>query len=238
MAKKTRQQPLRGTAHVKKDMAETYQKNEGTRKIHITEDDPVKVEEQVQDESKEKKEPKIKFDDSQVNDNEVKETAESSANDSEKGREDAKSEELDAAQLKDQLIRKAAELENYRRRTQREKQDLIEYGNKNLLFRLLDITDSFDKAFEAGEKSGADEKMLEGFRMIYTNLLKIFEENNVKEIEIPKGTKFDVQYHEAIMAMDSDLPEGTIVHVAQKGYTYGEKVLRHTKVVTSKGAEG
>ena len=65
MAKKTRQQPLRGTAHVKKDMADTYKKNEGTRKIHIKEENQLKAEEVAQEipETQEKNEPKIKFDD-------------------------------------------------------------------------------------------------------------------------------------------------------------------------------
>jgi molecular chaperone GrpE len=100
---------------------------------------------------------------------------------------------------------------------------------------LLEITDNFEKAFEVGEKTAVENKMLEGFQMIYRNLIKIFEEYQVREIAINENTKFDVELHEAIMAADSKLPEGTIMHVAQKGYMYGDKVLRHAKVVTSKG---
>jgi hypothetical protein len=116
MAKKTRQQPLRGTAHVKKDIADTYQKNEGTRKIHITEEEPVKAEEQAQDvstgsvnESKEKKEPKIKFDEApaDASTNSAAEAEEAKTdNASTNSATEAKSDEPDPAALKDQLIRK------------------------------------------------------------------------------------------------------------------------------------
>jgi molecular chaperone GrpE len=142
------------------------------------------------------------------------------------------------AELKDQLIRKAAELENFRKRTNREKQEILEYGNEKLQARFLEIADDFENAFDAAEKSNADAKMLEGFQMIFRKIQKIFSDHNIVEIEEPCGKEFDVNFHEAIMAMPSELPEGTVVQQVQKGYKCGEKVIRHTKVITSKGNEG
>jgi len=139
------------------------------------------------------------------------------------------------AELKDQLIRKAAELENFRKRTNREKQELLEYGNEKLQVRFLEIVDDFENAFDAAEKSNADAKMLEGFQMIFRKLQKIFSDHNIVEIEDPCGKPFDVNFHEAIMTMPSDVPEGGVVQQVQKGYRCGEKILRHTKVITSRG---
>lgn len=139
------------------------------------------------------------------------------------------------AELKDQLIRKAAELENFRKRTNREKQELLEYGNERLQMRFLEIADDFENAFAAVEKSNADEKMLEGFQMIFRKIQKIFSDHNIVEIEEPCGKQFDVNFHEAIMAMPSELPEGAVVQQVQKGYRCGEKVIRHSKVITSRG---
>jgi len=141
------------------------------------------------------------------------------------------------AELKDQLIRKAAELENFRKRTNREKQELLEYGNEKLQVRFLEIVDDFENAFDAAEKSNADAKMLEGFQMIFRKIQKIFSDHNIVEIEDPCGKPFDVNFHEAIMAMPSDVEEGRVVQQVQKGYRCGEKILRHTKVITSKGNE-
>lgn len=227
MTKKNRQQPLRGTAQAIKDLADTYKKNDGTRNIKINDAEDAINEGNATSAADNVKEPKITFDDTQVTDKEGTNTSNPEDNEGDLDQE--------VAMLKDQLARKAAELENFRRRTQREKQELLEYGNRNLFSRLLEVADNFDKAFEVGDKSGIESKMLEGFRMIYQNLIKIFAEHQVREIAIDETTKFDVELHEAVMAMASPLSEGTIMHVTQKGYMYGEKVLRHAKVVTSKG---
>ena len=87
-------------------------------------------------------------------------------------------------------------------------------------------------------KSNADAKMLEGFQMIFRKLQKIFSDHNIVEIEDPCGKPFDVNYHEAIMMMPSDMEEGAVVQQVQKGYRCGEKIIRHSKVITSKGNEG
>jgi molecular chaperone GrpE len=71
--------------------------------------------------------------------------------------------------------------------------------------------------------------------MIHQKALKVFENNGVKPMEDPSGTEFDVDFHEALMAMPSDKPQNTIVQMVQNGYMIQDKVLRHAKVVTSSG---
>jgi molecular chaperone GrpE len=137
-------------------------------------------------------------------------------------------------ELKDQLIRKVAEFENYRKRTQKEKENLIEFGNIAILFKFLNLFDNIEKAIESSQKTLDFDSLLKGIELIYKQAQKLLEEEEVKPIEDKVGDDFNVDLHEAIMSLDSDLPPGKIVQVFQKGYWYKDKVLRHSKVATSK----
>ncbi len=148
----------------------------------------------------------------------------------------AKIEELtkEKDELKDQLIRKAAEFENYKKRTQKEKELLIFFGNAELLTKFLTLFDNIEKAVESSQKTQDFEALLKGLELIYKQSQKLLEEEGVKPIEDKAGDDFNLDLHEAIMSLDSDLPPGKIVQVFQKGYMYKDKVLRHSKVATSK----
>ncbi|MGB9702896.1 MAG: nucleotide exchange factor GrpE [Candidatus Kapaibacteriota bacterium] len=148
----------------------------------------------------------------------------------------AKIEELtkEKDELKDQLIRKAAEFENYKKRTQKEKELLIFFGNAELLTKFLTLFDNIEKAVESSQKTQDFEALLKGLELIYKQSQKLLEEEGVKPIEDKVGDDFNLDLHEAIMSLDSDLPPGKIVQVFQKGYMYKDKVLRHSKVATSK----
>jgi molecular chaperone GrpE len=127
--------------------------------------------------------------------------------------------------FRDQLLRKSAEFENYRRRTMKEKQDLIEFANEHL-----------HTALEAAKKSSDPAGFLKGVEMIYTKAIKIFEDAGVFPIETAPGEPFNVEMHEALAHMPSnDAPEGHVLQEIQRGYKLREKVIRHTKVVTSAG---
>ncbi len=139
-------------------------------------------------------------------------------------------------ELKDKLIRNTAEMENIRRRTAREKQDAIIYGNEKLLDKLLPVIDDLENAVEAGKKSGEGDALLQGVEMILKKALKTFEESGVTKMKDPTGEEFDVNFHEALMQMPSDQPEGHVAQVVQPGYMIHDKVLRHAKVVTSSGS--
>ena len=217
--KKSKKNPLRSSAHAAKDLADTYKKNEPANKKVIE-----NIEKEVENIKKDSK-PEIEMDftENEVNENiEVKQ--EEQVNESEV-----------IAQLKDQVARKVAELENFRKRTQKEKLDLIEYANSKLLFKLLEVKDDFENAFDHSDTS-SHEDMLKGFDMINKKMAKVLEEFNVKIMDNPTGKEFNVDYHEALMAQPSkEIEEGHIIQQLQKGYLLGEKVLRHSKVITSQG---
>ncbi|MEY5130382.1 MAG: Molecular chaperone GrpE [Bacteroidota bacterium] len=138
--------------------------------------------------------------------------------------------------FRDQLLRKSAEFENYRRRTMKEKQDLIEFANEHLIIKMLPVVDDLHTALEAAKKSSDSAGFLKGVEMIYTKAIKIFEDAGVFPIETAPGEPFNVEMHEALAHMPSnDAPEGHVLQEIQRGYKLREKVIRHTKVVTSAG---
>jgi molecular chaperone GrpE len=138
-------------------------------------------------------------------------------------------------ELKDQLMRKAAELENIRRRSLKEKQEMIDYANERLLLKILPIIDDLGNAIQSGRKNQDYESLITGIELIYQKTLKTFEEAGVKPVDNSVGQPFDVNLHEAVMMMPSDEPEGTVVQEVQTGYKLFDKVIRHTKVITSSG---
>jgi molecular chaperone GrpE len=143
--------------------------------------------------------------------------------------------ESEKNELYDQLLRKAAEFENFRRRTQKEKEDLILYGNEKLLQNLLPILDDLNNAVVASKQSTDFDSLVTGLEMILQKTKKLFEQAGVSEIDNPVGKPFDFELHEALMNIPSEVPEGYVVQELQKGYKLFDKVIRHTKVVTSAG---
>jgi molecular chaperone GrpE len=138
--------------------------------------------------------------------------------------------------LKDQIVRKTAEMDNILKRSIKEKNDLIVYANMGLLTKFLPLMDDFAKAIDAGSKNQDYESLFTGIQMIYKKAEKTFEEAGVKKIEIEPGTKFNVELHEAIMQMPSEnIEEGNILQVAQDGFMLRDRVLRHAKVIISSG---
>jgi len=138
-------------------------------------------------------------------------------------------------EFKEQFIRKAAEFENFRRRSMDEKKEIIDYANEKLLAKMIEILDDINSATEAGKNTSDIDSMNKGLDMINNKSKKIFEDAGVKKMDIRAGDVFDVNYHEALMMMNSEFPEGSVVQVVQPGYLYNEKVLRFAKVVTSNG---
>jgi len=138
-------------------------------------------------------------------------------------------------ELKDRYVRSAAELENIRRRSMREKQEMLEYANERLLFKMLELLDDFGNAIQAGKKTDDASAMLAGIELINQKVEKLFTDAGVKRMESPIGKPFNVDLQEALMHIPSEYPEGYVVHEILPGYMINEKVLRHAKVVTSAG---
>jgi len=143
--------------------------------------------------------------------------------------------ESERNELKDKLARRTAELENVRRRSIKEKQEMIDYANEKLLYKMLSIVDDMNNALKIGKDSKDYEALYQGVEMIAGKTIKLFKEAGVKPMEDPIGKPFDVDFHDALMQMPSEFPEGDVVQEVQKGYMIRDKVLRHAKVVTSSG---
>ena len=147
----------------------------------------------------------------------------------------------EAAELKDRLLRTLAEMENLRRRTEREVADARTYGVTNFARDILAVADNMERALKAlddeiREKADAGVKaLLDGVELTERELIKAMEKHGVKKLE-PQGQKFDPNLHQAMFEIpDESVPAGTVVQIMQPGYTIGERVLRPALVGVSKG---
>lgn len=134
--------------------------------------------------------------------------------------------------LKSSLVRLQADFSNYKKRSEKEKADTINFACQSLIEKILPVLDNFDRAFKATEEAGVDAKYVEGFKLIQKHLIQALEDEGLKEIE-STGEKFDPNYHEAVMVEKSDKEEGTILETLQKGYTLNDKVIRASIVKVS-----
>ncbi len=128
-----------------------------------------------------------------------------------------------------------AEFDNFRKRTLREKSELIKNAAESAFKGLLPIVDDFERALKASEGVDDAVSIREGMELIYKKLKKYMEQNGVKEMD-PADTVFDADRHEAISAVpvSDDSLKGKILDTVEKGYTINDKVLRHAKVVVGK----
>ncbi len=153
------------------------------------------------------------------------------------GEETPAEEELDplvaaqneAEQWKDKYIRLVAEFENYKKRTLKEKSELILNGSEKTVAAILPILDDFERA--TADKTEDPQAIKEGFELIYKKFLKTLETLGVNKIETDNAD-FDVDYHEAIAMVPGmgDDKKGKVIDCVQTGYTLNDKVIRHAKV--------
>ena len=147
----------------------------------------------------------------------------------------------EAADLKDRLLRTLAEMENLRRRTEREVADAKTYGIANFARDMLGVADNLRRALdhlpaEARESADAALKgLIEGVEVTERDFLSRLTRHGVKKLE-PQGERFDPNLHEALFEVpDESVPAGTVAQVIESGYTIGDRVLRPAKVGVSKG---
>lgn len=128
----------------------------------------------------------------------------------------------------------AAEFDNYRKRTLKEKAEIIKNGGENVLKGLLPILDDFERGLKAAENDSNAESIPEGMKLIYNKLVKYMESMGVKEME-STGKPFDADFHEAIAQVPApaDDMKGKVLDTVQKGYMINDKVLRHAKVAVA-----
>lgn len=137
--------------------------------------------------------------------------------------------EQEVESLKKQLLYKTAEFENYRKRTLKEKADLILNGGEKTIAAILPILDDFERAI--ADKSEDPKVIKEGVQMIFNKFSKALESLGVKKIET-QDKDFDVDYHEAVAMVPGmgDDKKGKVIDCIQTGYTLNDKVIRHAKV--------
>ena len=142
--------------------------------------------------------------------------------------------ETELAESKDKYIRLAAEFDNYRRRTKKEREEFAQIANKDIVIALLEVLDDVDRASQAIEASN-DDPLKEGVRLVFNKLRNTLQAKGVKVME-PRGKDFDPELHDAIteIAAPTDDLKGKVIDEITKGYYLNDKIIRHAKVVVGK----
>ena len=144
--------------------------------------------------------------------------------------------EEEVKDLKDQNLRLYAEFENFRRRSAKERLELMESANKDTLAALLTILDDFDRALKNTQESEENIAVLEGMKLIQHKLTDTLKNKGLIAMESSVGKAFNVEEMEAITQIPAPTPDmaGKVIDEVEKGYKIGEKVLRYSKVVVGK----
>lgn len=132
-----------------------------------------------------------------------------------------------------QLLRLKADFENFRKRSDKEKQTHLQWGKEEMLLKQINQLDLLDQACRSANATDNIESIRKGLEMIYGEFAKLIASEGVKEIE-SAGKKFDPELHEAVEKVESEQEEDTVLEVVQKGYTYNTRVIRPAKVKVAK----
>ena len=133
-------------------------------------------------------------------------------------------------ELEDRVMRQMAEFDNFRKRTDKEKDQMFSMGEKNVLEKLLPIIDNFERGFDSVQPEDEEDAFVQGMRKIYAQLVKQMEDIGVTPIDAA-GKEFDPNLHNAVMQVESEeYPSGTVAQELQKGYKYHDAVIRYSMV--------
>lgn len=154
--------------------------------------------------------------------------------------------EQQVALLKDQLLRKAAEFENYKRRTENDFAAFTKFASENIISQLLPVLDDFNRSLKSGKSKMApqaaekseNDPLYKGVEMIYQKFMKLLEAQGLKTMDVV-GKEFDVNFHDALLQVPrSDVAPHTVVEEVAPGYLLFDKVIRHAKVIVSADGAG
>ncbi len=139
--------------------------------------------------------------------------------------------QAELAEMKNQLLYKAAEFENYRKRTLKERAELILNGGEKVITAILPVLDDMERAISNGSKTEDPQVLREGMELIYQKFVKTLEAQGVSKIET-KDADFDTDLHEAVAMVPGmgDDKKGKVIDCLQEGYKLNDKVIRHAKV--------
>ena len=132
--------------------------------------------------------------------------------------------------LEDKVRRQMAEFDNYRKRTEKEKDQMFTMGEKSVIEKMLPIVDNFERGFDTIKEEDQDDAFVAGMQKIYQQLIRQLDALGVKPIEAV-GQEFDPEFHNAVMQVESDEYEsGIVAQELQRGYLYHDQVIRHSMV--------
>ncbi|MCK4575915.1 nucleotide exchange factor GrpE [candidate division WOR-3 bacterium] len=152
----------------------------------------------------------------------------------EKLREELNTAHEDAKEYTNKYLRALADLDNQRKRTIKEKEEIQKYASERLILSILPVVDNFERAIDASKNTEDVEKILDGIKLILRQLKDILEKEGLKSFECV-GEKFDPYMHEAFLAIESKEHEpSTVLEEIEKGYVLRDKVIRPAKVTVSK----
>lgn len=163
----------------------------------------------------------------------AKEMAQEELDEVEKLRKELEDTKAQLEKEKKEYLFLMAEFDNFRKRTLKEKSELIKNGGESAMKGLLPIIDDFERSIQAINESSDASSIKEGVELIYNKFVKYLEQNGVTPIDSEKGTDFDTELHEAVTLFPAgdDALKGKVIDTVQKGYKLHDKVIRHAKVV-------
>jgi molecular chaperone GrpE len=145
--------------------------------------------------------------------------------------------EAEAAKLKDLALRARADLDNFRKRALREKEEAIRYANNGLLERLLPVIDNFELGLDAAKNAADTASILQGMSMVHKQLQDFLKNNGLEEVQA-EGEAFDPNKHDAVsQEFSTEVPEGHVVRQVRKGYKIKDRLVRASSVIVSKGPQ-
>lgn len=171
----------------------------------------------------------------EINDSEPVDETSSQEKETESEEISAEDESAKLAEMNDRYIRLMAEFDNFKRRTSREYQRMVEAANERLMVELLPVRDNFERALKAKDTNASQEALHQGMEMIFTKLDETLRNSGLEPFG-QAGDQFDPQIHDALMNTPSeDIPEGHVADLFERGYKLKGKVIRHAKVIVSSG---
>ena len=153
-------------------------------------------------------------------------------------KEELKSTDKETGEYLDYLKRLKAEFENYKRRSQKERERIVSWSNEDLIKQFLPVLDDLERAVDSSQQSNNNlASLMEGMRMILDQLKAILQKQGLQEIEA-KGEEFDPYFHEALMSVDlAEYPDNLVVEEMRKGYKLNNKILRPAMVKVNKRSQ-
>lgn len=170
---------------------------------------------------------------SEVKENEITPKVEIKETELNAAREKVAALEIQVAELKDVLLRKIADFENFKRRNENDQLNLLKFAAEPFLRNILPVYDDLERSLSHIDEAGNFESTRKGLQLVYEKFGKILENQGIKRIDA-KGKPFNVEYHEALMQRAAEGVEPhTVLEVLEPGYMYKDKVIRHAKVIVS-----